>query len=173
MKTYDAIVVGAGHNGLTNAAFLAKAGLTTERFVGSNAVIGFLARNIDYWIVGRLGVRALGVYYIAYVLPNVLKRRLALAGTEVMFPILSRITDERERFGRAFLDATRFITIAGFPMMFGLAAVADAVVVGSALVGRIPTLLEQPERIAPELAGVLAGMRAAMDADVRQAASAP
>ena len=27
MKTYDAIVVGAGHNGLTNAAFLARAGL--------------------------------------------------------------------------------------------------------------------------------------------------
>jgi glycine/D-amino acid oxidase-like deaminating enzyme len=26
MKTYDAIVVGAGHNGLTTAAFLAKAG---------------------------------------------------------------------------------------------------------------------------------------------------
>ena len=27
MKKYDVIVVGAGHNGLTNAAFLAKAGL--------------------------------------------------------------------------------------------------------------------------------------------------
>jgi ribulose 1,5-bisphosphate synthetase/thiazole synthase len=27
MKTYDAIVVGAGHNGLTTAEFLAKAGL--------------------------------------------------------------------------------------------------------------------------------------------------
>ena len=27
MKKYDAIVVGAGHNGLTNAAFLASAGL--------------------------------------------------------------------------------------------------------------------------------------------------
>lgn len=27
MKTYDAIVIGAGHNGLTNAAFLARAGL--------------------------------------------------------------------------------------------------------------------------------------------------
>ena len=27
MKKYDAIVVGAGHNGLTNAASLAKAGL--------------------------------------------------------------------------------------------------------------------------------------------------
>mgnify|MGYP001825515468 CR=1 FL=1 len=27
MKKYDAIVVGAGHNGLTNAAYLAKSGL--------------------------------------------------------------------------------------------------------------------------------------------------
>ena len=27
MATYDAIVVGAGHNGLTNAAYLARAGL--------------------------------------------------------------------------------------------------------------------------------------------------
>ena len=29
MKKYDAIVIGAGHNGLTNAAYLAKAGLKT------------------------------------------------------------------------------------------------------------------------------------------------
>jgi phytoene dehydrogenase-like protein len=28
MNSYDAIVIGAGHNGLTNAAFLAKAGLS-------------------------------------------------------------------------------------------------------------------------------------------------
>ena len=27
MKKYDEVVIGAGHNGLTNAAFLAKAGL--------------------------------------------------------------------------------------------------------------------------------------------------
>jgi len=27
MKNYDAIIIGAGHNGLTNAAYLAKAGL--------------------------------------------------------------------------------------------------------------------------------------------------
>ena len=29
LKKYDAIVIGAGHNGLTNAAYLAKAGLKT------------------------------------------------------------------------------------------------------------------------------------------------
>ena len=27
MSNYDAIVIGAGHNGLTNAAYLAKSGL--------------------------------------------------------------------------------------------------------------------------------------------------
>ena len=42
-KDYDAIVVGAGHNGLTNAAYLARAGmkvLVLERnpFIGGAAV---------------------------------------------------------------------------------------------------------------------------------------
>src|SRR3954463_14992738 len=42
-NTYDAIVVGGGHNGLTNAAYLAKAGLSVlvlERrgFVGGAAI---------------------------------------------------------------------------------------------------------------------------------------
>ena len=38
-NTYDAIVIGAGHNGLTNAAFLAKAGLRTL-IVEKNEYIG-------------------------------------------------------------------------------------------------------------------------------------
>jgi len=45
-----------------------------------------------------------------------------------------------------------------------VARVADAVVVGSALVGRIADLGDQPEAIAPALAQTLAAMRAAIDA---------
>ncbi|HEX5765888.1 MAG TPA: NAD(P)/FAD-dependent oxidoreductase [Woeseiaceae bacterium] len=47
MKTYDAIVVGAGHNGLTNAAFLAKAGLNVL-CVEKNEYIGgaTVSRNL-------------------------------------------------------------------------------------------------------------------------------
>ncbi len=52
MKTYDAIVVGAGHNGLTNAAFLAKAGLDVV-CVEKNDYIGgaSVSRNLheDWW----------------------------------------------------------------------------------------------------------------------------
>ena len=39
MKPYDAIIIGAGHNGLTNAAYLAKAGLTVL-VVEKNPYIG-------------------------------------------------------------------------------------------------------------------------------------
>ena len=45
-----------------------------------------------------------------------------------------------------------------------VAAIADAVVVGSALVGRIPDLLEQPESIPGQLAAIVGEMRAAIDA---------
>ena len=51
MKTYDAIVVGAGHNGLTTAAFLATAGLDVV-CVEKNDYIGGAAvrRNLfDDW----------------------------------------------------------------------------------------------------------------------------
>lgn len=45
-----------------------------------------------------------------------------------------------------------------------VAKVADAVVVGSALVRRVEALIQEPHRIPEELRGVLAAMRQAMDA---------
>ena len=39
MKKYDAIVIGAGHNGITNGAYLAKAGLKVL-LVEKNPFIG-------------------------------------------------------------------------------------------------------------------------------------
>jgi tryptophan synthase alpha chain len=47
-----------------------------------------------------------------------------------------------------------------------VAAVADAVVVGSALVGQVAALADRPAEIAPALARTLADMRRAMDAAV-------
>ena len=52
-EKYDAIVVGAGHNGLTNAAYLAKAGLKVvvlERngYIGGAAVSRELYPNWKY-----------------------------------------------------------------------------------------------------------------------------
>ncbi len=52
MKKYDAIVIGAGHNGLTNAAYLAKAGMNVL-MVEKNEYIGgaTVSRNLhEDWI---------------------------------------------------------------------------------------------------------------------------
>jgi len=58
MKKYDAIIIGAGHNGLTNAAYLAKAGLDVlvvekNEYIGGAAVSrelhnGFTYSNCSY-----------------------------------------------------------------------------------------------------------------------------
>ena len=52
MKKYDAIIIGAGHNGLTNGAYLAKAGLDVL-VVEKNDYIGGAAvsRELEdgYW----------------------------------------------------------------------------------------------------------------------------
>lgn len=52
MKTYDAIVIGAGHNGLANAAFLAKAGLDVVCVEKNDYVGGATASRslYDDWI---------------------------------------------------------------------------------------------------------------------------
>ena len=46
MKKYDAIVIGAGHNGLTNAAYLAKAGLDVL-MVEKNSYIGGATASLE------------------------------------------------------------------------------------------------------------------------------
>ncbi len=53
MKQYDAIIIGAGHNGLTNAAYLAKAGLDVlvlekNDYIGGAAVTRELEQGFKY-----------------------------------------------------------------------------------------------------------------------------
>ncbi|MEM6640353.1 MAG: NAD(P)/FAD-dependent oxidoreductase [Pseudomonadota bacterium] len=74
MKTYDAIVIGAGHNGLTNAAFLAKAGLSVlvvekNDYIGGAAVSRTLH---DDWVYSNCS-------YVCSLLRPELHRALDLA----------------------------------------------------------------------------------------------
>lgn len=74
MKNYDAIVIGAGHNGLTNAAFLAKAGLDVL-IVEKNPYVGgaTVSRELhDGWIYSNCS-------YVCSLLRPEIYRQLNLA----------------------------------------------------------------------------------------------
>lgn len=92
-------------------------------------VVSYGNRNLDYWFVGnRLGSAALGVYYVAYVLPSLLRQRLNAIGHDVLFPVASKMQDDLERLGSAYLRVVRLVSFLVLPVMLGLATVADLAV---------------------------------------------
>lgn len=97
-------------------------------FLGSR-VSSYFAKNVDYWYTARaLGDEALGQYYIAYVLPNMVRQRITLVVQQSLFPVLSRAKSQQERFEQAFLQTLRFVTLTTIPLLVGLSAVAAVAV---------------------------------------------
>lgn len=98
------------------------------KVVGIN-LVGAFVRNIDYLIVGHaLGVVALGVYTLAFRLPDLLVRQLSRILGEVLFPVFTRIGDDRERLKTAFVVSTRYLMAIVAPLSLGLALVAEPIV---------------------------------------------
>ena len=100
-------------------------------FLGADFVT-YTNKNADYWFVGnRLGTAQLGVYYVAYVLPTLLRRRVTAIGHDIMFPIVSRIKDDRARIASAYLRVVGLVSFIVVPVLLGLAVLADlAILIG-------------------------------------------
>lgn len=82
----------------------------------------YIVRNADYWAVGQAaGASALGVYYVAYVLPNILRARLTSSVGDVLFPMMVRLADDdvalRDRYARSLSG----LILLGAPLMVGVA----------------------------------------------------
>jgi PST family polysaccharide transporter len=89
----------------------------------------YLSRNSDRAIIGRrLGAIDLGYYDYAYQWYMYPFEAITGILVRVIFPTLSRLQDDTRELGRAFLRANGAIAILTFPMMTGLAAVADPLV---------------------------------------------
>ncbi len=60
MTKYDAIIIGGGHNGLTSAAYLAKAGkkvlVLERRHLVGGAAVAFAALAASHWLCKRVHV---------------------------------------------------------------------------------------------------------------------
>jgi lipopolysaccharide exporter len=96
------------------------------------SVLSEAIRNIDYLIIGaKLGTTALGLYYLAFRLPDLIIVALLATAWDVLFPFYSRVKDAEERDGAergglvdAYRRTVRLGSLLAFPLGFGIAALA-------------------------------------------------
>lgn len=89
----------------------------------------YLSKNVDYWYVGwALDPAALGTYYIAYVLPNLLRRRMTTAVSNPLLVTVTGFATDRDRVRRAYLGAIGLITLGAYPVLIGMALVSNELI---------------------------------------------
>jgi PST family polysaccharide transporter len=91
--------------------------------VAALALLSELGINSDYFVVGHvLGATALGLYTIAFRLPELLLSNVYWIFSSVAFPVLSRArTAGADVFRDAMLTSLRLLTLFAFPVSVGLA----------------------------------------------------
>jgi len=89
-------------------------------------VLNYFSRNADNLLVGRfLGSVPLGYYQMGYTLMTYPLQNFASVVAQVVYPALSKMQDDRERFRAAYLRTCRLIGLVTFPLMLGLGVTAQ------------------------------------------------
>jgi len=89
-------------------------------------ILNYFVRNADYILIQKfLGEQQLGYYTLAYRLMLYPLKNISVVVTRVMFPVLSKIQDDNEKFRQAYLKVVNSIALLSFPLMLGLVAVSD------------------------------------------------
>lgn len=95
---------------------------------GTN-LINYLRMNLASFITGRyLGNTDLGYYSLANTLSSMTAGRISFIIGRVMFPALSKIQNDTERFRNFYLKTIRVISIVSFPLLIGLFVLAKPLV---------------------------------------------
>ncbi len=104
----------------------------------------FLNRNIDNLLIGRfIGSAALGAYSVSYNVMLVPFDQIAGPIQDVLFPAFSRMQDDAERIGAAWLRVNRLVGTISIPSLLGLIIVAPEfvhVVLGGRWAAAVPVL---------------------------------
>lgn len=89
-----------------------------------NLISNFQA-NIDYVFIGRfLGDSALGLYTIAFRLPEIVIINLCNVIAQVLFPAYSILQEDRKQLQDGMLMAIRYVSLVTFPAGVGMALIS-------------------------------------------------
>ncbi len=90
------------------------------------SIINYGARRSDDFLIGKfMGAGNLGIYSRAYNLMLLPITQIIGLISNVMFPALASIQDDKERVKRIYLRTIQVVAFITFPMMIGLIAVGD------------------------------------------------
>lgn len=89
-------------------------------------LLGIFLLNVDYLFVGRyLGAVALGVYTLAFRVPELLIKQLCGMLGKVIFPVYTKMREDSQALEQAFLATMRYVTLITVPLGLGLALTAQ------------------------------------------------
>lgn len=99
------------------------------KYISAN-MVSIIALNLDYLLVGRyLGAEALGVYTLAFRLPDLLILQFAGVLSTVLFPIYARMREVPGNLARGFALTTRYVSLITVPLGLGLALVVRPLII--------------------------------------------
>ncbi len=93
-------------------------------------LLGIILVNLDYLLVGRyMGAASLGVYTLAFRLPDLVILQFARILSGVIFPIYTRMRDVPGSLAKGFTMTTRYVSLVTVPLGLGLAILAEPFVI--------------------------------------------
>ena len=112
--------------------FIAEKARSLLRFglplVGVNS-IGVLVLNVDYLLVGRyLSTEALGVYTLAFRIPELVILQFCDIVAQVIFPVFTKIRDDSSALYKGFIETIRHVALITVPLGLGMMWLSDAFV---------------------------------------------
>ncbi|MBK8784310.1 MAG: lipopolysaccharide biosynthesis protein [Anaerolineales bacterium] len=97
--------------------------------VASN-ILSYILVNIDYLFVGYyLGAASLGVYTIAFRIPELLIVQFCSLVGKVIFPVYAKIKNESDVLNKAFLITMNYVSLVTVPIGLGLMLIAEPFVI--------------------------------------------
>ncbi|MDD4149132.1 MAG: MOP flippase family protein [Bacteroidales bacterium] len=100
-------------------------------FVFLQAPLGYIERNVDTFMIGKLsGDASLGLYNKAYQIMLLPIKNISNSFRRVLYPALSEAQNDNERGRMLILRMFRVVAFISFPIMFGIAAVAEPFIIG-------------------------------------------
>jgi O-antigen/teichoic acid export membrane protein len=103
---------------------------------GTNLVavdfLGVVLNNSDYLLVGRyLGAAALGVYSLAFRIPDLMVMQFCDVISRVIFPVYAKLKEDAHALQKGFFLTTRYVALITVPLGLGIALLARPLVIAT------------------------------------------